>query len=250
MNSDGTLQRTFIPDTGSPYDSDATRDGDSASPLDDYRRMQDIVFMALRDQIFSGRLKPGERLNTTRLSEQLGVSRMPVREALTRLISVGLADNIPHRGAFVKKLSLEEVIEIYCIRAALEGVAARLAARSVAAADVEQLQKLCDEMERRLASGDESWFSEINQEFHGIIYHAAHAEHLEALIVQYYQRSSQYRALGLDLPGRHEEILAEHRAIARALGERDPDRAEAAAREHHLNTVRRIAQSAGSSIEI
>ncbi len=223
---------------------------DLSLAIEDYRTMQDIVFTTLREEILAGRLRPGERLNSIRLARRLGVSRMPVREALGRLASAGLVEYVPHRGAFVKKLSIEEVIEIYYIRAALEGVAARLAARNLSRSEIARLVKLCGEMERRLTGGNDAEILDINQEFHCMIYRAAHSPRLEELIMQYYQHSSQYRTLGLDLPGRYDEILAEHRNIARALAARDPECAEVAAREHHLNTARRIARSVGSRLEI
>jgi len=75
-----------------------------------YRSMQDIVFEALRDEILSGKLKPGDSLNTLSLSKRLDVSRPPIREALNRLISVGLVESFPYRGCFVRKLSVDEII--------------------------------------------------------------------------------------------------------------------------------------------
>ena len=217
---------------------------------EDYRTMQDIVFTTLRDEIFSGRLKPGERLNSTRLAERLGVSRMPVREALNRLISVGLLEYTPHRGAYVRRLSVDEVIEIYYVRAAVEGIAARLAVRKLGDEELRRLQQLCDEMDAASESHDDAGLLARNAEFHNIIYRGTQSPRLEGLIQQYFRLSEQYRTLGLNLPGRHTEIGQEHRALATALLERDADRAERASREHHLNTARRIAQSAGSPLQI
>ncbi|TXT44973.1 MAG: transcriptional regulator, partial [Spirochaetes bacterium] len=93
-----------------------------------YRSIQDIVFTTLRDEIVSHAVKPGEVLNTVELSKRLGVSRTPIREALNRLISIGLVEETPHRSCYVKKISLDQLIEIFYIRAALAGVATRLAA--------------------------------------------------------------------------------------------------------------------------
>jgi len=215
--------------------------------VNDYRTMQDLVFSTLRDEILSGRLAPGERLNIGQIAERLGVSRTPVRESMNRLASVGLIEIIPHRGSFVKKLSLEEIIEIYYIRAALEGIAARLAARNLGSEAIERLRAICAEVRSCVEPADDDRFLALNFEFHDIIFRDARALHLEELIRQHYVRSEQYRALSLDLPGRHAEICAEHQAIAEALAARDADRAEHHAREHHLNTARRIARSIGST---
>jgi DNA-binding GntR family transcriptional regulator len=215
--------------------------------VDDYRSLQDIVFIRLRDQIFSGELRPGDRLNTSQLARELGVSRMPIRDALTRLASVGLVENVPHRGAFVKKLSIEEVIETYYIRAALEGVAARMAARNLTKEQTQQLLDICRETENAIEDSDDKRFLDLNFTFHSIIYSAARSPQLEELIGQFYRSSEPYRELGLDLPGRFAELREEHCNIARSLAEGDPDAAEHHVREHHLNTARRIARSTGSS---
>jgi len=224
--------------------------GPSATIRQDYRTIQDIVFTTLRDEILSGQLEPGERLNTSQLAERLGVSRTPIREALNRLTSIGLVENIPHRGAFVRRLSIEEIIEIYYIRAALEGIAARLAAQNLKEEETQQLLQLCDEMESHLSIGNYQKILEKNFQFHSIVYRAAHSPRLESLILQYYSQSEQYRALGLELPGRYSEICREHRCLALALAARDIEGAESCAREHHLNTARRIAQSVGSQMQI
>lgn len=216
----------------------------------DYRTMQDIVFTTLRDEILSGRLKPGAKLNSSQLAERLGVSRTPIREALNRLMSVGLVENAPHRGAYVRELSIDEVIELYYIRAALEGIAARLAARNIKPEEAQHLLRMCDKMEAYDSLEDYHEFPSTNFEFHNLIYQAAQSPRLQNLIVQYYRQSEQYRTLGLELPGRYKEICREHRAIAEALAQGDMDRAEFQAREHHLNTARCIAASTNSHIKI
>jgi len=216
----------------------------------DYRRIQDIVFTTLRDEILSGKLKPKEKLNTNQLAERLGVSRTPIREAINRLMSVGLVETVPHRGAYVRELSIEEVIEIYYIRAALEGIAARLAAQNLQQEEIQLLLQYCDDIETHLSLEDYQKILETNFLFHEIIYKAAKSPRLQNLILQYYRQSEQYRALGLELPGRYAEICAEHRNIANALAEGDIDKAEFYAREHHLNTARRIAESIGVDIQV
>lgn len=212
--------------------------------------MQDIVFEKLRDYILTGKLKPGEALNTIELSKLLGVSRTPIREAINRLTSVGLVENVPYKGAFVRELSVRQVIEIYYIRAALAGICARLAAKNLTAQMKQEMLRLCEEMETAVAEKEHDLMLEKNYELHSIIYKASQSPRLESLVVQYYAQSEQYRALGLELPGRYEEILHEHRKIVQALIEGNKDEAEQYAREHHFNTARRIARSFGVEIDI
>jgi DNA-binding GntR family transcriptional regulator len=210
--------------------------------------MQDIVFETLRDEILSGELQPGFLLNTLALSNRLGVSRTPIREALNRLVSIGLVENLPHRGSFVRKLSVEEVLEVYYIRAALAGVCARLATKRISAAQKQQLIDLCAEMEK--PGADHATMLRRNFQFHNIIFQAAQSPRIESLALQYYHQSEQFRALSLELPGRVEEACAEHRRILQAILDGDNEGAEQNSREHQLNTARRIAQSLGYETEI
>jgi len=213
-----------------------------------YRSMQDIVFETLRDEILSGDLAPGLLLNTLALSDRLGVSRTPIREALNRLVSIGLVENVPHRGSFVRKLSVEEVIEVYYIRAALAGVCARLATKRINDAQKQRLIELCAEMEK--PSDDHRLMLQRNFEFHNIIFQAAHSPRIESLALQYYHQSEQFRALSLELPGRFEEACREHRRILQAVLDGDADAAEQSSREHQLNTARRITRSLGYEADI
>jgi DNA-binding GntR family transcriptional regulator len=210
-----------------------------------YRSMQNIVFDTLRDEVLSGALKPGDMLNTLTLSKRMGVSRTPLREALNRLASIGLVENEPHRGFFVRKLSVDQILEIYYIRAALSGACTRLATRNISTEDIRKLTILCDEMETSLSAQNHKRMLKENFEFHNIIFKAAKAPRLEALVVQYFQMSDQYRALALELPGRYDEVCMEHREILEALKAGDPARAEQQEREHQFNTARRLAQSLG-----
>lgn len=216
----------------------------------EYKSIQEIVFDKLRDLILSGTLKPGESLNTIGLAKRLGVSRTPIREALNRLTSVGLVENVPYKGAFVRELSVRQVIETYYIRAALAGICARLATKNLTDQMKTEMQQLCESMETAVARKEHDIMLEKNFDLHSIIYKASKSPRLEALVLQYYTQSEQYRALGLELPGRYEEICQEHRKIVDALVRGDKDDAEHYAREHHFNTARRIAESIGVELHI
>jgi DNA-binding GntR family transcriptional regulator len=231
-------------------DEDFTIDTPDIRILHNYQRIQDLVFTTLRDEILSGKLQPNEKLNTNQISKRLGVSRTPIREALNRLISIGLVETLPHRGIYIKEFSIEEIINLYYIRAALDGIAARLAATNLNKQEKESLLQFCDEMEKQYHLGDFQKFLEINLQFHEIVYKATHSSQLQDLLFQYYNLSEQYRSLGLELPGRYEQICGEHRNIANALVNDDRDKAEFYAREHHFNTAKQIAKSIGLEIQI
>lgn len=210
-----------------------------------YRSMQGIVFDTIRDEVLSGSLKPGEVLNTIELSRRLGVSRTPIREALNRLVSIGLVGNETHRGFFVAKLSVDQLLEIYFIRGVVSGACSRLSIRNLTNQQKHTLEQLCDAMESSIAADDHKRMLELNYQFHMTIIRAANSPRLEELVIQYYGMTEQYRALGLELPGRYEEICREHRSILNAIMNGDEQDVELQEREHQFNTARRIAESMG-----
>lgn len=236
--------------------NDANNGYPDTGPLEDspvrqaYRSMQDIVFETLRDEILSGKLQPGDSMNTLALSRRLKVSRTPIREALNRLISIGLVESFPYRGSIVRKLSVDQLIEIYYIRAALSGVCARLAARNLGEPEKKRLRELCEEMEGEENNENHTVMLEKNFEFHNIILKAARSPRIEGLVLQFYRQSEQYRALALELPGRFAEVCKEHRQILESLMSGDAEKAEYFSREHQLNTARVIAKCLGTELTI
>src|SRR3954454_9993087 len=125
------------------------------------------VYDHLRAEILSGRLEPAAELAEVALSEQLGVSRGPLREAIGRLASEGLVTVRPRRGAVVRSLSKEEFVELYQVREALEMVAVRLAVPRLTAEGIDGLQALIDAMARHAERGEVAEFFEANMAFHG-----------------------------------------------------------------------------------
>lgn len=209
----------------------------------EYRTMQEIVYDKIRDAILSGHYSPGHRLVAEELAREMGVSRMPVREALHRLESTGLVDSIPHRGTVVSELSEVEIVEIYHIRAVLEGLAARLATSQLTTQEHAQIQAILDEMDRAARAVDLPRFLNLNREFHDVIWRAAHAPHLLELLVNLYATSQRFRSVSVHLPGRLQQVAEEHHRIAEALAMGDAVNAEHIAIEHHENTATRLLTS-------
>jgi DNA-binding GntR family transcriptional regulator len=212
--------------------------------------MYDLVFNSLLEDILSGRMKPGEKLNINEISERLGVSRTPIREALKQLVSAGLVENEPHRSPFVKKLSVAEIIELYCIRAALDGIASRLASFHLDDGHIGELERLCSLMESLSEVSQYTETLDANFRFHSSIYAAAESPRLQELCLQFYRHSDQYRHLNMNIPGSHAQICAEHREIVKAFRGRDSSGAEEATRRHYFNVARRIAASVGAPIQL
>jgi DNA-binding GntR family transcriptional regulator len=205
-----------------------------------YRTMQEIAHDAIRDGILTGRHAPGQRLIADDLAKELGVSRMPVREALHRLEVAGLVTIAPHRGAVVSELSETECIEIYHVRAVLDGLATRLATPNLSEPDHARLTALLAEMEAGVEAKDPQRVLNVNREFHTLIWIAARAPRLRDLLENLYDASQRFRNMSVLIPGRLDQITHEHRLIVEALARGDAAAAERYANEHHEGTARRL----------
>jgi DNA-binding GntR family transcriptional regulator len=191
----------------------------------------------LRALILTGEYGPDERLIEEQLAERLGVSRTPVRQALTMLEAEGLVEIAPNRGATVCSFTTEDVWDIYDLRAVLEGHAARRAAGRIERRELEYLRKLTGEMEG-LAGRFDDHEEEIrvlvalNQEFHGTIVEASRNRRLGRLINRTVEIPLMFKAFFWYTP--HERIISNHyhRQILEALEGGDADRAEIIMREH------------------
>jgi len=195
------------------------------------------VLERLRALILTGEYGPEERLVEEQLAERLGVSRTPVRQALTMLEAEGLVEIAPNRGATVCSFSIEDVWDIYDLRAVLEGHAARRAAGRIGNSELARLREVTGEMEG-LAGRFEDHEEEIrtlvglNQEFHGIIVEASRNRRLQRLINRTVEIPLMFKAFFWYTP--HERIISNHyhRQILEALEKGDADRAEIIMREH------------------
>ncbi len=192
----------------------------------------------MRRLILDGEYGPDERLIEEQLAERLGVSRTPIRQALTMLKSEGLVELIPNRGAVVCSFGVDEVWDIYDLRAVLEGHAARRAAARVEAGELDRMRELADEMEglceREFAGRDEEirLLVALNNEFHGIILTASRNQRLERLLRRTVELPLVFKAFFWY--GSHERMVSNHyhRQILKALESGDAERAEIVMREH------------------
>lgn len=204
------------------------------------RTLSSTVASRLRDLIVTGQLKAGTPLRLKELAARLGVSMMPVREALRYLESEGLVVMEPHRGASVARLSMDDVEELYAVRGALEGLAARLAAPKLTAFDQEALVKAFARMERDEAQGDLNGFVTDDREFHMRLYEAAGRPRLVEHIRE--MQSSSARALPLVFRAWQplRVALEDHRPILEAVQAGDSALVEARTREHLEQAAERV----------
>ena len=202
-----------------------------ATRLIERRVLRDEVRERLMEDILSGKLQPGERIVETRVAKELGLSQTPVREALRDLELLGFVVTSAFRGATVRRVSPEDWAEIYPIRAALEGVAARAAATRISDGDVHRLRGLIEVMRSASQRGDKHATIEADIEFH------AHIVELSGnrVLKQLWQSLRLATTTFLTVSVTHrplQELAERHTVVLEALVSRDGAAAEAAMRSH------------------
>lgn len=197
--------------------------------LPGYRSTPSVVAEVLREAILRGILSAGQQLRQEEIARQLGVSHIPVREALRQLEAEGLVRLRPYRGFEVSELSPEEVEELYEIRIPLECQALRLALPRLTDQDLEQAQAVLDAID---AEEDPSAWSELNTHFHAILYAPSRRQRLLNLIRTLRTNVDRYLRLYISVMQRKAYSQREHRAILEAVRRRDEARALRALQEH------------------
>jgi len=206
-----------------------------------FKTMHEVIFETLRERIVSGEYEPGQRLIANDLAEEFDISRMPVREALTRLASTGLVELIPYKGAIVNELTAEDFVEIFHIRGVLEGLAARLACPYLTEKDLETMRAANAEV-KEMIDKDDVDFQRVNRLFHSVIWTRTKSERLTTLLANLYSEAAQYRRMTMIQPGRMVTVYEEHEEFLQALYERNPDKAEQCVRDHYESTLRWLSE--------
>lgn len=192
----------------------------------------DVIHDAIAEAILSRVLPPGWRLGEERLAALFDVSRTPVREALMRLESERLAARHRRSGLVVASLDPGQILEIYVIREALDGIAARLAAQMRSPVDIAILERINDEIAASGRAEDYTRMASLNVEFHTALAHASKNALLQRFIDQVHQAVRRFNRTTFSEPGRADEAVQEHVAIIDAIRSGDESAAEAAARRH------------------
>lgn len=205
------------------------------------RIVQQVLYVQVADRlramIESHELRPGEWVDEARLTQELGISRTPLREALKVLVSEGLLRLEPRRGCFVNELSEQDLDDIFPLMAMLEGRCAYEAARKVTDHELRRLEPLHQQLELHARAGDIDRYYEANAVIHEAIQALAANRWLSGLVDSLRKRLSLSRHKSLAYPGRMQESCAEHLAIFAALKARDPEGAEALTRKHLMRQL-------------
>ena len=200
-----------------------------------HRTLAERAFATLHEAIVTGVLAPGERLPIEELAEVLEMSPMPIREALRLLDSVGLVENIPHRGARVTELSIDDLREVYEARLALEPLAVRHAAENFTKENAERATEALSAHVKAYKQRDPGLVWSTHTAFHFALYDAANSRWMSRLIHPLWETSERYRFAMLPVRQNLDKRRLEHERILQACIDHDPD---VAVRELHNHLAR------------
>ncbi len=192
----------------------------------------------LRAAIMQGRLKGGDKLREHELCEQLSISRPTLREALRTLEAERLITIEPHRGPTVVRLTAKAARDLYALRALLEGYAAHEFARLASAEAIERLRRSVAALRQQAGSGDQAGLLAAKREFYDVLLSGCDNDLVKDMLPGLLSRINLLRATSFSSPQRLPQSLAEIDRIFARIAARDPEGAQAAARDHIVNAER------------
>ena len=215
----------------------------SIQPLDTQPSMRTQAYHALRDAITSINIYAQDediRLDERTLSRDLGVSRTPIREAMTMLEREGFVRTVPRRGIFVVRKSKREIIEMIQVWAALEALAARLATAHASDRDIAGLRHLFDEFQEHSPQGHIDEYSDANIKFHQAIIHLSGNQVLADMTETLFIHVRAIRHLTIGQGDRAARSIVDHMNIIKALQARNPEQASKLCLEHTLGLAAHV----------
>lgn len=199
----------------------------------------EAVLEELRQRLLDGRIHPGEAIRPDAVGSELGVSAVPVREALRILEGEGHVTNRPHRGYVVADLDLDDLVEIYRIRDLLETEAVQAAIPRLTETDLAQLRKIVVEMAD--VGDDVTELTAVNRRFHFTLFEAAGMPHLLRLLRMLWDSSDRYRAHYLMAPENRQVVRDQHERIMEAIAAGDIERVITEKALHRTHAIESLA---------
>jgi DNA-binding GntR family transcriptional regulator len=186
----------------------------------------------LREMIMSGELREGDKIKENEFCELMDISKTPLREALRVLSAEGLIRLIPNRGSYVTTPTFKEIKEMFDVMSVLEGVCARTAAEKMSNIDYEKLKKIHLQLEENFRLKDQKRYIRINNKYHSFVQELAGNKTLNQIVNGLRQKILLYRYKSLNLSGRFEQSIQEHRDLLEAFRKRDAEKAELLMKSH------------------
>ena len=209
----------------------------SSSPNQPLRK---TVYASLKRQILSGQVAPGSRLVEASLAAELQASRTVIREAIKQLELEGLVRITPYKGTEVIRFSLNDIEEIYTIQAALEGMAAGLAAQRIVNGEFKKLHRIQNKLRAAVREEPAVW-QRLNVSFHQFFLDKSGNLRLQNLIKSHRDHFARYWRIILSIPGQRERNTEDHEKILKALGKRDPLKVRLAMEDHIQEAAENLA---------
>ncbi|MCX2730838.1 GntR family transcriptional regulator [Saccharopolyspora sp. NFXS83] len=207
---------------------------------------QAFVLDALRRAITTGSLAPGRPIRQDAIAGELGVSRVPLREALKTLEAEGQVVYRPHRGYAVAELSLDDLLEVYRLRGLLESDAAAVAASRFTAADLAGIGEAARDVERAAEAADLVEMITANRRFHFALLEPCGMPRLLRIVRTLWDATDAYRAVYYNSETNREQVRAEHDAIVRAATEADADRLVTLLDDHRNHAIASLRETIGT----
>ena len=218
------------------------------SGVEKFKSKSEIVYDFLKLNILNGKLKPGEKIAVTDVAKILGVSGIPIREALSRLEAEGLITIIPHIGASVINIDKGKLEEIHVIRTELEGLATRLACQCLKADDFKSLEQILKESEEAFEASDYKELTELNESFHFTIYHCCPNQSLYKMIVELLNKSRFASSSLVISESRAKNSIEEHKLIVQALRRNDGELASQIVKQQKKDSWATLSKSIGEAV--
>lgn len=202
-------------------------------------RLVDLAYDAIHDAILSKKLQPGSKLLVRELAQQLGISHTPVKEALARLVGEGLVQVVPRKGAYVTLLTIRDVVEIYELREALEGLAAAKTAVMITEGQLAEIAGYLHDGKSCVVNNEVKCYSDVDILFHSAIAKASGNKRLLEALKKLQSQVRLLMATSASLPGRPQRSIQQHEQIYEAIRRRDPNGADEAIR-YHVKEAREV----------
>lgn len=202
-----------------------------------HKSLVESIVEDLQDKILKGQLVPGQRMVEAELCDKMGISRSPLREAFRILESQGYLVHKPRRGMHVTKVSLQEIENIYTIRANLESLATSLAVKQGDPGTLNELKKLHQEMMDAAGEGNIGTYQRLNLKFHEILNNASGNQRLSDLIDNFVKQTNRYRVVVFTTPGKLQASIRNHEELIHSFEKGDAQEAERVRKETILANI-------------
>jgi DNA-binding GntR family transcriptional regulator len=217
----------------------------SLLPLEHPSRLADLAYTSLKETILNTDYTSEARLDERELARNMNISRTPLRDAINRLVSEGFLRVEPRKGVFVIRRTRQEIIEILYVRAALEGMAAKLAVRHIADADIDAMKAMFEGFTERNVVGRMDDYSNANVIFHEFVLKLSRNQRLQETAARIYDHMRMVRMLTIRLGNRARNALSEHLELIAAFEQRDAEMAGRLMQAHIEGLAKYVEENRG-----